>query len=116
MEWIPGSLFAIDAAVYKNIHGLDDRVFLYYEEQILEKKFLKSGYRMIIDTDISYFHNHSVFIDKSIKRYGKTAQLFKSRYYFYANYERINFMQRFLMKVLIYYGLAARKILYNFIS
>ncbi len=116
MEWILGSLFAIDAAVYKRIHGLDDRVFLYYEKQILGEMFLKSGYRMIIDTDISYLHNHSVSIDKSIKRYRKTAQLSKSRYYFYAKYEQINFWQRFLMKVLIYYGLAARKILYNFFS
>lgn len=116
VKWIPGSLFAIEAAAYKNIHGLDDRVFLYYEEQILGKKFLKLGYRMIIDTDISYLHNHSVSIDKSIKRYGKTAQLFKSRYYFYANYEQINFWQRVLMKAFICYGLAARKVLYNFFS
>ena len=72
--------------------------------------------RMIIDTDISYLHNHSVSIDKSIKRYGKTAQLFKSRYYFYANYEQINFWQRVLMKAFICYGLAARKVLYNFFS
>lgn len=116
VDWIPGSLFAIDAAAYKQIHGLDDYVFLYYEEQILGKKFLKSGYKMIIDTDISYLHNHSVSIDKSIKRYEKTAQLFKSRYYFCANYEQINFLQRFLMKACIGYGLAGRKILYHFYS
>lgn len=91
-------------------------VFFILRRADFRKKFLKLGYRMIIDTDISYFHNHSVSIDKSIKRYGKTAQLFKSRYYFYANYEQVNFWQRFLMKALICYGLAARKILYNFIS
>lgn len=69
VQWLPGSLFAIDAHVYRSLGGLDDRVFLFYEEQILGKKFLKAGYRMAVDTDISYFHNHSVSIRKSMKHY-----------------------------------------------
>lgn len=53
MEWIPGSLFAIDAKTYKELKGLDDKVFLFYEEQILGWKFIQVGYKMVIDTDIS---------------------------------------------------------------
>ena len=43
VQWLPGSLFAIDAHVYRSLGGLDDRVFLFYEEQILGKKIPESG-------------------------------------------------------------------------
>lgn len=114
VEWIPGSLFAIDSSVYKKIGGLDDNVFLFYEEQILGKIFLDHGYNMIIDTDITYFHNHSVSINKSIKRYDQVKQLFKSKYYFYTRYAHISFVKRLFLACLIVYGLIARKILYKF--
>ena len=44
---------AIDAKTYKELKGLDDKVFLFYEEQILGWKFIQVGYKMVIDTDIS---------------------------------------------------------------
>ena len=113
VEWLPGSLFAIDAQVYQELHGLDDRVFLFYEEQILGKKFIDAGYKMLMDTDISYFHNHSVSINKSMKRYAQVRQLFVAKYFFYTEYEHINVMQRLLLSCLIKYGLGIRKTLYR---
>lgn len=94
VQWLPGSLFAIDAHVYRSLGGLDDRVFLFYEEQILGKKFLKAGYRMAVDTDISYFHNHSVSIRKSMKRYEAVKRLFLSKYFFYTEYGEISMAAR----------------------
>ena len=113
VEWLPGALFAIDSFVYKQLHGLDDRVFLFYEEQILGKKFLKSGYKMIIDTDVSFLHNHSVSTNKSMKRFSQARQMFISRYYYLTNYEEINVFQKFLLKLVIEYGIFARRILYK---
>ena len=115
VEWIPGSLFAIDAKIFKELNGLDDKVFLFYEEQILGWKFIQAGYKMVIDTDISYFHNHSVSINKSIKRYGQSKQLFHSKYYFYKTYVGINLAKQLLMKLAIVYGLFMRKILYKIV-
>lgn len=113
VEWIPGSLFAIDADVFRELNGLDDSVFLYYEEQILGEKFIQHGYRMIVDSDISYQHNHSVSINKAMKRLAQVRQLYKSKFYFYSNYKKIGCMKRVLLKALIAYGLFMRKILYK---
>lgn len=113
VEWLPGSFFAIDANVYMELDGLDDSVFLFYEEQILGKKFIDKGYKMIIDTDISYYHNHSVSINKSIKQLEQVKQLYKSKYYFYTHYEHISLLQRWLMRVAIQYGIFSRRWLYK---
>ena len=113
VQWLPGSLFAIDAYVYRSLGGLDDRVFLFYEEQILGKKFLKAGYRMAVDTDISYFHNHSVSIRKSMKCYEAVKRLFLSKYFFYTEYGEISMTEKLLLRAAIAYGLFMRKWLYR---
>ena len=68
---------------------------------------------MIIDTDISYYHNHSVSINKSIKQLEQVKQLYKSKYYFYTHYEHISLLQRWLMRVAIQYGIFSRRWLYK---
>lgn len=113
VEWIPGSLFAIEANVYNELGGLDERVFLYYEEQILGKKFLDHGYKMVVDTNVSYFHNHVFSINHSSKNLAQVKQSFKSKYFFYTQYEHIGFFKRALLKGLIVYGLFSRKLLYK---
>ena len=112
VEWLPGSLFAIDADVYKKIKGLDDRVFLYYEEQMLGEKFKNTGYKMIIDSNIEYLHNHSVSIDKSLKRIAQLKKCYESKYFFFTTYKNIGYFRRILMKIMMYYGIAARRIFY----
>lgn len=114
VEWIPGSLFAIDANSYKKIHGLDEHVFLFYEEQILGKKFQQEGYKMIIDTDVSYIHNHSTSINKSIKRYEQVKQLYQSKWYFCTHYMKIGLIKKMILRIIIFYGLSLRRILYKF--
>lgn len=113
VEWIPGSLFAIDANVYKKLGGLDERVFLYYEEQILGKKFLSYGYKMIVDTDISYFHNHKFTINRSSKNIVQVKQSYASKYFFYTQYEHIRLFKRVILKGFIAYGLFSRQLLYK---
>lgn len=66
-----------------------------------------------IDTDISFLHNHSVSINKSMKRFSQAYQMFISRYYYLTNYEEINVFQKFLLKLVIQYGIFARRILYK---
>lgn len=116
VEWLPGSLFAIESDVYQKIHGLDDNIFLYYEEQVLGKKFLDAGYKMILDTDIAYQHNESVSIDKSIDTINKLKQLYRSKYYFYSQYEHIGPAKKILMRAAIRYGLMKRKVRYRLVG
>lgn len=110
VEWLPGSLFAIDANVYKELGGLDENIFLYFEEQILGKKLLDSNYKMIINTDISYFHNSAISINKSMKEVLKRKQAYKSKYYFYSTYHRIGKIKKVIMKLFFHYSIFRGKI------
>ena len=111
-ECMPGSLFAIEACVYRELQGLDENVFLYCEEQILGKKFLDAGYRMVIDTDISYLHNHSVSINKELNRYKQACQFFSSRYYYCTRYRCIGPLKRLILRFATVYGLTVRHLLW----
>lgn len=115
VEWLPGSLFAVDAKAFKTLRGFDEHVFLFYEEQILGEKFLQAGYQMILDTDIFYLHNHTGPIHTIEKRLFRVKQVYKSKYYLYTRYEKINWFQRGVLKGAIYYGIAVRKVLYKLI-
>lgn len=64
---------------------------------------------MAIDTDISYFHNSSVSIRKSMKRYEAVKWLFLSKYFFYTEYGEISMTEKLLLRVAIAYGLFMRK-------
>ena len=110
VEWLPGSLFAIDGNTYRKIGGLDDHVFLYYEEQILGKKFMNAGLTMIVDTNISYKHNVSVSINKSMNLLSQLKQSYRSKYYYFTHYEHIGMIKRILLKCAIFYGIIRRTI------
>lgn len=65
---------------------------------------------MAVDTDISYFHNRSVSIRKSMKHYevGFSFQIF-----FYTEYGEISMTEKLLLRAAIAYGLFMRKWLYQ---
>lgn len=115
VEWLPGSLFAIDAHIYKKLGGLDDRVFLYYEEQVLGKKFLNAGFKMVLDTDVKYKHNVSVSINKSMRLLSQLKQSYRSKYFYFKEYEHIGFIKQVLMKCAIFYGTLRRLIRCKFL-
>lgn len=50
-------------------YGLfDEDIFLYCEETVLGIKMKNSNQLVLLDTDVSFIHNHSVSIKKSIKK------------------------------------------------
>ena len=61
---VEGSFFAVDAGKFKEIHGFDERTFLYSEEIILSRRFRAHGYRMGVLTGYRYDHLHSASIRK----------------------------------------------------
>lgn len=68
VDFLPGSLFAIDSKTFMQINGFDDGVFLYYEESILSIKLKRLGYNLALCKNITFKHIHSVSINKSIKK------------------------------------------------
>lgn len=99
VEVIQGSFFAIRADVFRRIKGLDDNIFLYYEEMILAKKLKDAGYKTGLLTNYTYLHNHSTSIMKSMKRIKIWRAVLKSKYYYQKNYNHINYAQMVLLKI-----------------
>lgn len=116
VDFLPGSLFAIDANVFTVIGGFDDNVFLYFEESILRSKFDFYGYKMAISYHTSFIHNHSVSIRKSINRLAQINQYYISKEYYFERYNNIRGFKLLLLKIFDLYGLYVRKLIYRFVE
>lgn len=109
VDIVSGCFFLIRSDVLKQIDFFDENVFLYYEENILCSKLKKHNLRTVINTEVEVFHNHSVTIDKNIKRINKYKILKNSQMYFEKKYNDANFFEIFLLwltskiTLLIYY-------------
>lgn len=99
VEVIQGSFFAITAKAFEEIGGLDENIFLYYEELILAKKLQRCGYRTGLITGRTYLHNHSVSIHKSMKNVRIWRAVLKSKYYYQKNYNNANVYQMALLYI-----------------
>ena len=109
VDIVSGCFFLIRSDVLKQIDFFDENVFLYYEENILCSKLKQHNLRTVINTDVEVFHNHSVTIDKNIKRINKYKILKNSQMYFEKKYNGANIFEIFLLwltnkiTLLIYY-------------
>lgn len=99
VEAVSGCFFMIKSSVLEEIGFLDENVFLYYEENILASRIEKIGGKIVIDNGVIVIHNHSVSIDKNMKKIKKYKALKKSQYYFQCKYNNANTMERILLKV-----------------
>lgn len=102
VEVVSGSFFLINSKHLENINYFDDKVFLYYEENILGVKTKKAGKSMVVVNDIDVVHDHSVTIDKSLKAIKKYDILKQSQYYFEKYYNKANWLQLLLLKITTY--------------
>ena len=99
VEVVSGSFFLINSKHLENINYFDDKVFLYYEENILGVKTKKAGKSMVVVNDIDVVHDHSVTIDKSLKAIKRYDILKQSQYYFEKYYNKANWLQLLLLKI-----------------
>ena len=81
------------------INFFDENTFLYYEEQILSKTVKDHGKKVVVDNRVKIIHDHSVSIDKSIKRIQKHKILKTSQRYYIRKYQKSNFIQRALLYI-----------------
>lgn len=99
VEAVSGCFFCMRSDVLKEVGFFDENTFLYYEENIISKKLMAHGYKIMLHSDISVFHNHSVTIDKSLHSIKKFKILKQSQFYFQKTYNHANIAERFFLGV-----------------
>lgn len=102
VDVVSGCFFIIDSKILESINYLDENVFLYYEENILSTKIKKIRKKVLINKDVTIYHNHSVTIDKNLKRIKKYKILKRSQFYFNKNYNNANIIELMLLKITYY--------------
>ena len=103
VDVVSGCFFVVDSKFLVDNDYFDENTFLYYEEQIFAKKVQNSNKKEIVDNKVIIIHDHSVSIDKSIKRVNKHKILKKSQRYYCKAYQKANFIQMGLLYITDYF-------------
>ena len=99
VEAVSGCFFVINSFILKQCDYFDENIFLYYEENVIAKKIQKINKKVLINTQVEVFHNHSITIDKNINHIKKYKELKKSQIYFQKYYNHANWFELFLLKI-----------------
>lgn len=102
VDTVSGCFFMISSKHLEDMGYFDENVFLYYEENIMGIKTKKLKKNIIVCNNIDVIHDHSVSIDKSLKRIKKYDILKTSQEYFEKKYNGANKIELFFLKVFRY--------------
>ena len=102
VDTVSGCFFLMTSKHYKDINGFDENVFLYYEENIFGIKTKKLNKNIIVVNDIDVYHEHSISIDKSLKRLKKYKIQKQSQRYFEKHYNNANIIEMLLLYITYY--------------
>ena len=103
VDVVSGCFFVVDSKFLMDNDYFDETTFLYYEEQIFAKKVLNQNKHEVVDNKVTIIHDHSVSIDKSVKRVQKHKILKKSQRYFCKAYQKANIIQMALLYITDYF-------------
>lgn len=102
VDTVSGCFFMISSKHLEDMGYFDENIFLYYEENIMGIKTKKLGKNIIVCNNVDVIHDHSVSIDKSLKRIKKYDILKTSQEYFEKTYNGANKIELFFLKVFRY--------------
>lgn len=102
VDTVSGCFFMIASKHLEEMSYFDEGVFLYYEENIMGIKTKKLGKNIIVCNNVDVIHDHSVSIDKSLKRIKKYDILKTSQEYFEKVYNGASKIELFFLKVFRY--------------
>lgn len=102
VDTVSGCFFMIASKHLEEMGYFDEGVFLYYEENIMGIKTKKLGKNIIVANNVDVIHDHSVSIDKSLKRIKKYDILKTSQEYFEEKYNGASKVELFFLKVFRY--------------
>ena len=103
VDTVSGCFFMISSKHLEDMGYFDENVFLYYEENIMGIKTKRLKKNIIVCNNIDVIHDHSVSIDKSLKRIKKYDILKTSQEYFEKTYNGANKIELFFLKVFRYF-------------
>ena len=103
VDVVSGCFFMVDSKFLVDNDYFDETTFLYYEEQIFAKKVMNQNKHEVVDNNVVIIHDHSVSIDKSVKRVNKHKIMKKSQRYFCKAYQKANFIQMGLLYITDYF-------------
>lgn len=102
VDTVSGCFFMISSKHLEDMGYFDENVFLYYEENIMGIKTKRLKKNIIVCNNVDVIHDHSVSIDKSLKRIRKYDILKTSQEYFEKTYNGANKIELFFLKVFRY--------------
>jgi len=103
VDVVSGCFFIVDSKFLMDNDYFDETTFLYYEEQIFAMKVKEKNKKELVDNTVTIIHDHSVSIDKSIKRVKKQKILKTSQRYFAKKYLKANKLQMALLYITDYF-------------
>lgn len=113
VDAVSGCFFLVDVKALSSIDFFDENVFLYYEENIIASKLKGKGFKTVVANKVNIIHNHSVSIDKSLKRYQKYRNLKKSQEYYIKHYTNANMFTRGILFLVNRINFIIRNIVYR---
>ena len=102
VDTVSGCFFMISSKHLEDMGYFDENVFLYYEENIMGIKTKRLKKNIIVCNNVDVIHDHSVSIDKSLKRIKKYDILKTSQEYFEKVYNGATKIELFFLKVFRY--------------
>jgi len=114
VDVVSGCFFMMKSKTLEKIDYFDENTFLYYEENILAKKLHDRKLNLMVCNDIIIIHNHSVSIDKNLKKISKLKIQKQSQYYFQTNYNNANLFCKFLLKITAFFSRMILTVVYFF--
>lgn len=102
VDTVSGCFFMISSKHLEEMGYFDENVFLYYEENIMGIKTKRLKKNIIVCNNVDVVHDHSVSIDKSLKRIKKYDILKTSQEYFEKNYNSASKIELFFLKAFRY--------------
>lgn len=99
VDVVSGCFFMVSSEFLESVDFFDDTTFLYYEEQIFSKKVKDASKKELVDNKVQIIHDHSVSIDKSIKKIRKHRILKTSQRYYCKEYLNANALQMALLHI-----------------
>lgn len=99
VDVVSGCFFIVSSTFLESVNYFDEETFLYYEEQIFACKVKDSNKKELVDNKVRIIHDHSVSIDKSIKRIKKHRILKTSQRYYCKKYMHANIIQMALLHI-----------------
>lgn len=103
VDCIAGSFFIAKYDSLKKIDLLDEKTFLFYEEDILGQRIKNVGLEIHLLNNMKFMHYESQTIGKLMNMFRKQDILFNSRIYYQRKYNKANFLVIGIFYILKYW-------------